>query len=79
MRLLYFTVVYEDMARIRILLLHAACVATALASQECQPKNGIHRHQPQFHIVAPMFQREANGTSWPGVHACKYEYVVWYC
>ena len=32
---------------------------------ECQPKDGIHRHQPQFHVIAPMFPG-ANGTSWPG-------------
>ncbi len=34
---------------------------------ECQAKDGIHRHQPQFHIIAPMFSGGGlNGTSWPG-------------
>ncbi len=31
----------------------------------CQPINGIHRHQPQFHIIGPP-QPGASGTAWPG-------------
>ncbi len=33
----------------------AAAGATASPYGECQPKNGIHAHQPQYHIIAPQF------------------------
>ena len=45
----------------------AAPAAAGSPHGECQPKGGIHRHQPQFHIIAPMFAGGGlNGTSWPG-------------
>ena len=37
----------------------------ATAPEECQPKGGIHQHQPQYHVIAPMFPGENNAT-WPG-------------
>ena len=58
------------MPKIQWSLLHVACVMQFVAvfatPEECQPKGGIHRHQPQFHIIAPMFPGK-NGTTWPGV------------
>eukprot|EP01051_Picozoa_sp_SAG22_P010135 SAG22_NODE_892_length_6646_cov_21.438369_3_plen_762_part_00 len=71
------------MAALLLSLLAAAGRATAAATAgtegaatdtgagssfgECQPKAGMHRHQPQFHIIAPMFAGGGlNGTSWPG-------------
>lgn len=32
---------------------------------ECQPKLGIHAHQPQYHVIAPQFPGK-NGATWPG-------------
>ena len=51
----------------RALLLAGQLIAASASSppQECQPKGGIHRWQPQFHVIAPMFPG-INGTSWPG-------------
>jgi hypothetical protein len=42
-----------------------SCASTPRPPQECQPKVGIHRWQPQFHVIAPMFPGK-NGTRWPG-------------
>ena len=41
-----------------------ASLPPALPAGECQPKTGIHRHQPQWHIIAPMEPGE-DGTAWP--------------
>ena len=50
----------------------AALASTAVlalhqtAPPECQPKVGVYRHQPQYHIIAPLVDR-GNGTiPWPG-------------
>eukprot|EP01044_Picomonas_judraskeda_P019040 COSAG03_NODE_3920_length_1759_cov_2.032530_4_plen_187_part_01 len=45
----------------------AAAAAQAAASPygECQPKVGVHAHQPQYHVIAPQFPGK-NGATWPG-------------
>jgi hypothetical protein len=41
------------------LVVVAVAVATVAAAEpeECQPKTGVYMHQPQFHVIAPMFRR----------------------
>eukprot|EP00035_Acanthoeca_spectabilis_P011596 m.204598 g.204598 ORF g.204598 m.204598 type:complete len:549 (-) comp15394_c0_seq4:139-1785(-) len=39
---------------------------TAAEPEECQPKTGVYRHQPQFHVIAPMFNRGGGTIAWPG-------------
>jgi hypothetical protein len=43
----------------------AQAVAAESPYGECQPKNGIHAHQPQYHVIAPQFPGK-NGATWPG-------------
>ena len=43
----------------------ALLAASAAEPEECQPKDGVHRWQPQFHVIAPMFPG-LNGSRWPG-------------
>lgn len=53
-----------------LLLWPTLAVVTGISGQEpeeCQPKNGVHMHQPQYHIIAPMFKRPENTSFlWPG-------------
>ena len=39
------------------LVVVAVTVATVAEPEECQPKTGVYMHQPQFHVIAPMFRR----------------------
>jgi len=36
------------------LVLLSGCSAASAMPEECQPKQGLHQHQPQYHIIAPM-------------------------
>ena len=38
--------------------------SSTLPRLECAPKVGLHRYQPQYHIISPA-QPGANGTRWP--------------
>jgi len=44
---------------------HASAPTTPVP-EECQAKDGIHQHQPQFHVIAPMFKRPNVTHTWPG-------------
>jgi hypothetical protein len=46
------------------LLLVPTLTAGAAQPPQCQPKHGIHQHQPQFHIIAPL-EPGKDGTAWP--------------
>jgi len=41
------------------LVVVTVAVATVAVAEpeECQPKTGVYMHQPQFHVIAPMFRR----------------------
>ena len=49
-----------------MLQLLAACSAAAASYGECQPKDGVYRHQPQYHVIAPLFARNGSALRWPG-------------
>jgi hypothetical protein len=36
------------------LALLSSCSAASAMPEVCQPKEGLHQHQPQYHIIAPM-------------------------
>ena len=40
-------------------------IAALSEPEECQPKTGLHLHQPQYHIIAPMQPGTDGKTRWP--------------
>ena len=49
-----------------LLLAPIVAIAIAAGSPECQPAQGLHSYQPQYHIIGGFHDPGRNGTTWPG-------------